>query len=145
MRMGAKILAITLSAIVLSSCSVLVGSGNTVIVDIATRQAVFRYIDAGETEKDKDKRAGRVVDAVRVLDSFLGGNPTADTSTLLSVLEGHVKWDRLSAQDKFLVKDIIGLIRLSLERKQREGLLDPETVIVIRQLLNTAKTAAMLL
>ena len=59
--------------------------------------------------------------------------------------ESQVKWDKLSPADRFLVQDILTLVRLNLENKQREGLLDPEAVVGIRALLETALQAALLL
>lgn len=139
-----------LLALSLASCSFLNDVGqyaqdNPIIVDAATRQAVFRYIDAGETEADKNSRAEAVVDTVRDVDSFLQGSPTSSVDTLLGVVEAQVKWGKLSTADRFLVQDILSLVRLNLENKQREGLLDPEAVIGIRALLETALQAALLL
>lgn len=139
-----------LFALILSACSVLNDVGryaqdNPIIVDAATRQAVFRYIDAGETEADKSSRAKAVIDTVRDVDAFLQGNPTASVDGLLGVVEAQVKWGKLSVADRFLVQDILSLVRLNLENKQREGLLDPEAVIGVRALLETALQAALLL
>ncbi len=145
-----KKLILTIFVTLVAGCSVLNDIGryaqeNPIVVDAATRQAVFRYIDAGDTEVAKDKRARQVVTVIKNVDDFLQGNPTASTTTLLVVVESQIKWDKLALADRVLVQDVMSLVRLNLENKQREGLLDENAVIGIRAVLKTAQAAALLL
>lgn len=145
-----KIVLVLLLAIAAAACSVLDSIGtyandNPLLVDAATRQAVYRYVDAGGTEAAKTNRAKHVVDAVVDLDGFLEGNPTASVSTLLAVIDSHVKWDELAVVDRLLVEDIMTLVKLSLEAKQEQGVLSDDAVVGIRALLRTAVQTASLL
>lgn len=120
-------------------------SKNPVIIDIATRQAVYRYIDAAETEQAKIERAGDVVQRLRNVDAFLQGSPTASISTLLDVLNSQIEWDKLSRADKILVQDIVALVKLNLEQKAKEEMLDPDSIIGLRNIISIAiSTASML-
>ena len=134
----------------LAGCSILndVGqyaSDNPLIVNAAVRQAVFRYIDAGNSEAAKNARARGVIEVVQEVDTFLEGNPTASVSTLLAVAQEHIPWGNLEIADRLLVEDILAMVRLSLEQKQSEGLLDPDAVVGLRAILQTAVSTAALL
>lgn len=144
------ILATALSLGALTGCSALEHVGqysreNPLVVNAATRQAVFRYIDAGETETDKSNRAKSVIDAVREVDAFLEGNPTASIGALLQVIDAQIKWDKLNPADRLLIKDIVTMVGMSLEDKLKAGLLSEDAVIGLRALFDTAITTAMLL
>lgn len=137
---------LVLALAMLVSCSLIdASSRNPILVDIATRQAVYRYIDAAETEQGKIERAGDVVQRLRNVDAFLQGNPTSSISTLLDVLESQIEWDSLSRADRILVQDIVSLVKLNLEQKAKEEMLDQNAVIGLRNIINIAiSTASML-
>lgn len=141
---------ILLSIALLGACSVINEVGqyakdNPIVVDAATRQAVFRYIDAAETEAGKAARAQDIIQRVRRVDARIEGNPSANVETLMSVISSEVEWDGLSIPDRMLVQDILTLVRLNLENKQREGMLHPDALVGIRAILQTAVSTAMLL
>lgn len=138
-----KILLIVLISFLCGCASIL--NDNSVMVDIAVRQAVFHYIDAAESEAGKDKRAAQVVQAVRNVDKYLEGNPTASPDVILVVIESQVRWDKLSLTDAAILRDVMMLVRHNLQNRQSEGLLDVDAVIAIRSILNAAATAASLL
>lgn len=137
---------LVLALAMLVSCSLIdASSRNPILVDIATRQAVYRYIDAAETEQGKIERAGDVVQRLRNVDAFLQGNPASSISTLLDVLESQIEWDSLSRADRILVQDIVSLVKLNLEQKAKEEMLDQNAVIGLRNIINIAiSTASML-
>ena len=117
---------------------------NPVIVDLAVRQAVFRYIDAGSSIQDKQDRAGRVKDVVEQVEYFLEGNPTASTHTLWLIVKSNINMDNLEAADRLLVEDIVTLVELNIERSSEETILDEPVIIQVRVLLRTLiKTAAL--
>jgi len=129
----------------LCGCAALKDPAAALVADAATRQAVFRYIDSGDTEDAKSERARHVVEAVRKVDAFLEGNPRATAAGVIDVVRAYVDWDELAPADRLLVQDILALVELSLQNKQHEGLLDPQAVVSVRRMLNTAVTAAALL
>lgn len=136
--------------VVISGCQVFKSIGeyaneNPIAVQIVTRQAVFRYIDAGDTQAAKDSRAASVMDVVQRADAFLEGNPVASVDTLLQVVDSAINWEGLSAADRLLVQDVMTLVALSLEQRQSEGLLDEDAVIGLRAILRTSVEAAELL
>lgn len=132
--------------VVLSACAVVDSvNNNPVVVDIATRQAVYRYIDAAETEQGKIERAGDVVQRLRNVDAFLQGNPTSSISTLLDVLNSQIEWESLSMADRVLVQDIMSIVKLNLEQKAKEQILDQDAVIGLRNVINIAITTASML
>jgi len=118
---------------------------NPVFIDVATRQSVARYIDAGETEADKNKRGREVIETVgKVLDD-LDGFPLATVDELFAVVNSKIQWADLSLSDRLLVQDILALLSANLESKKREGLIGPEALIQIRKLLNTVVLTARLM
>lgn len=137
---------LVLALAMLVSCSLIdASSRNPIVVDIATRQAVYRYIDAADTEQGKIERAGDVVQRLRNVDAFLQGNPTSNISTLLDVLDAQIDWDSLSRADRILVQDIVALVKLNLEQKAKEEMLDQNAVIGLRNIIKIAiSTASML-
>lgn len=117
---------------------------NPLIVDLATRQAVFRYIDAGSTTEQKKNRALRVKRVVERVEHFLEGNPTASRHTLFLVVKSNVDLKSLDPADRVLVEDILTVIELNIERATEEAVLDKPIIIQVRVLLRTLlKTAAL--
>lgn len=136
--------AVTLALLLLvSGCATL--NTNPLLVDMAVRQAVLRYIDAGDSEADKHKRAAAVVAVVQKADSFLEGEPQADVSTLLLVVDHAINWDALSPADRMLLSDVMTLVKHALQEKQSEGILDGAALVGLRALFETAATTAALL
>lgn len=133
-----------------TACSTIANIGeyannNPVVIDIATRQAVYRYIDAAETEQGKADRAGDVVQRLRNVDAYLQGNPTASIETLLVVLEQQIDWESLSNADQILVLDIMTLVKANLESKANEQMLDADAIVGLRSIINIAITTASML
>lgn len=117
---------------------------NPVIVDLAVRQAVFRYIDAGATVQAKQDRAARVNEVVEQIEHFLEGNPTASAQTLWLIVKSNINMNTLTPADKLLVEDILTLVELNIERSSQEVILDEPVIIQVRVLLRTLiKTAAL--
>lgn len=115
---------------------------NPMYVEIGARQAVARYIDAGNTEEEKNKRAANVVDTVSKALEYLDGYPRATASDLVTAVESNISWEKLSYSDRFLVKDIMTYLRMNLEEKQHEGLIESNVIIRVRALLNTIIVSA---
>lgn len=110
---------------------------NPLVVDIATRQAVFRYIDAGKSDEQKLARAERVTEALDSLEYFLEGNPTASSATLLLVVKDNIDLNRLDPGDRILVEDIFTIIEGTIVQHEQAGLLSQDAVIRIRVLIRT--------
>lgn len=117
---------------------------NPLVVDMATKQAVFRYIDAGETDADKVARAGQVRDTLDKVEYFLEGNPTASSATLLLVVKANVDLDQLEPSDRLLVEDVFTIIESNIAKSEQAGLLSADAVIRIRVLIRTLVQTAEL-
>lgn len=118
---------------------------NPEIVNIATRQAVFRYVEAGMTTEEKDKRASKVYNVVKQLTEFLDANPEATVNTLLDVLNSKIDWQGMKSSDVILVQDIMTLVQISLKEKQQEELIQSSTIIKVKTLLTVIEKTAQLL
>lgn len=134
----------------ISGCSTLDGAfsfvdRNPEIVNIATRQAVFRYVEAGMTTEEKDKRASKVYNVVKQLTEFLDANPEATVNTLLEVLNNQIDYEDMAASDVVLVQDIMSLVQISLKEKQQEELIESSTIIRVKTLLTVIEKTAQLL
>lgn len=117
---------------------------NPVIVNFATKQAIARYIQAGQSADDVSHRADRVVTVIREVEYFLDGNPTASSDTLFDVVKSNVELDRLSVTDRLLVDDLFALVQENLKKNEQAGFLPADAVIRIRVLLRTLlQTAAL--
>lgn len=117
---------------------------NPVVVNIATKQAVFRYINAGESDSDKVARSERVQAVLNKVEYFLEGNPTASSQTLLLVVKANVDLDKLEPADRLLVEDIFTVIESNMIKYEESGLLSNDAVIRIRVLIRTLLKAAEL-
>lgn len=143
----ALVLLMALAPLFVGGCSAIKGLAeftqeNQIVVDVAVRQAVYRYIDAGDTEADKDARAGSVGKVVRKVDSYLEGDPTAGPGTLLKVVDSSIRWDKISNADAALLRDVMTLVRHNLQNRQSEGLLDTDAVIALKGVLKIALLTA---
>lgn len=138
-------LAISLSV---TGCSVVQSLGdyvneNPIFADIATRQAVGRYIAAGSSPEEQEARAVDVDKTVTKALIFLEGNPTATVDTLLAVVDTYIDWGSLSVPDRLLVQDILALVEAELRKHEDEASGISDTArIAIRDLLETAISAA---
>ena len=118
---------------------------NSAMVDTAVRQAVFKYVDAGRTEADKDARAVAVVDTMESIGKYLEGSPTSDFDMLLIIIASQIRWEMLSVTDAAVLRDVMMLIRHNLQNRQSEGLLEKDAIVGLRALLQTViKTARLL-
>lgn len=115
---------------------------NPLVVNIAAKQAVFRYIDAGITHEAKIERAEQVREVLDKVEYFLEGNPTASSATLLLVVKSHIDLDQLSPSDRLLVEDVMTIIENNIITSEKAGLLGPDAVIRIRVLIRTLVRAA---
>lgn len=141
-----KHLRLFLAALLLSGCAQLAGisdyvNENPLVADIVTRQAVARYVEAGDNTSG---RADSVVRVVGNLEVWLDGNPTANVQALVDVLNSSINWDNLSPADALLVQDLTAILVLKLTGAVEDGDLDPDEVLGIRSLLVTARRAAEL-
>ncbi len=128
--------------ILLSACTTLETindyiSENDMLTSIAARQAVGRYIAAGDTLEAETRRAESVVDILNKVNSFIDGNPKASPGDILKVVESNIKWDKLETSDRMLVSDILFLLNKELETKD-----EAPKLIAIRALFDTAISAA---
>ena len=115
---------------------------NQLFADIATRQAVGRYIAAGDTLESENKRALQVETRLERVARYVEGNPSATADGLMLLVESSIEWDQLDTADKLLVTDILALLKKELERyKGKQGLSDTAQ-IAIKGLLDTAISAA---
>lgn len=117
---------------------------NPIIVNVATKQAVARFVNGGDTPEAKTARALEVERVVRSVEHFLEGNPTASSKTILLVLKANVDFDALSVADRLLVDDILTVVEANLSKNEQAGLLDDRAVIRIRVLLRTLMQTAAL-
>lgn len=117
---------------------------NPIVVNIATKQAVFRYINAGKTDTEKVARSERVQAVLNKVEYFLEGNPTASSQTLLLVVKANVDLDKLEPADRLLVEDIFSVIESNMTKYEQSGLLSNDAVIRIRVLIRTLLQAAEL-
>ena len=117
---------------------------NPVVVDFATKQAIVRFINAGDSIDEKSKRALKVEYAIKDVEYFLEGNPTSSAGTLLAVVKSSVNLEKLSVPDRILVNDLMLLVESNLKANESAGYLEHGAVIRVRVLLRTLlKTAAM--
>lgn len=116
-------------------------NGNPLVADMATRQAVARYIDASG---DPQGRAQDVMARLQRAQNDLQGDPVVGVQGIMAVLESHVDWDQLSPGDKLLVQDIMLMVQIQLAEKQADEKLSQDTVLAVRSLLRTAISAASL-
>lgn len=145
-----RILFTTLCLIVVSGCSTVQRAAdfvnsNPLFMDITVRQAVTRIIDAGETDEEKTLRAIEVQASAQKVLAFMEGNPTATSSTLMSVIRSSIPEEKLTRADKILVEDLMIILQLRLADDVKARNLPDDTVIAVRSLLNTALSAAVLM
>jgi hypothetical protein len=143
-----KILSILFLIMFTASCSLISSVNdyvdeNHVIVNIATSQVVSRFIDAGATDEDKQKRAIDFSDRANRVLEFIDGNPLTTVDGLLIIIDSAVDWEKLSYPDKILIGNIILLIEVELRKVEGQELgFNVDTTFAIRSLFNVAiKTA----
>lgn len=117
-------------------------SENELIVTIAARQAVGRYIAAGGTLEEETRRAKAVESRLTKINEYLDGNPMATTDDIIEVVESNIDWASLEAHDKMLVGDIIAILKKELEKREYETGIKESSLIAIRALFDTAISAA---
>lgn len=112
---------------------------NPVFASMAARQAVGRYIAAGDTLEDEKARAANVKERItRVLD-FIDGNPETDVDGIMLVVDSVIDWDQLSPADRLLVQDVVLLVEQELRKHQRDKYqLSESASIAIKALFKTA-------
>lgn len=115
---------------------------NSIVVSVATQQAVMRFIEAGHDADEQVVRAGKVVKVITELQNYLSGNPLASSETLFIVLKAHVNLERLTPSDQILVQSIFSVIETTIERRQDTGLIEEDAMIKLRVLLRTVATTA---
>lgn len=134
----------------LSGCSTFETLGdyvreNPVFSSIVTRQAVARYIAAGDTQQDQQRRANNVNKTVSKVAAVLEGNPETTVDTLLITIDSAIDWSELSPADRILVTDIVMLVEAELRTYEVENEpVDSDAVIAIRGLFEVAKSAAQI-
>lgn len=131
----------------LVGCSAIEKAGETlkenpVVADLVVRQAVFRYIEAGDTHEEQIARGDRVCAVVTATETYLIGSPEARVAELLTVIDSQIHWDALSRADRLLVEDVMLIVQLELERRQQRAELSTDAVLGIEALLNSAKKSA---
>jgi len=143
-----KLLIALLTMFTLAGCSTLESLGdyiseNDVLTSIATRQAVARYIAAGDTIEAEQKRAKQVETRLARIVKYVDGNPIATVDGLMNIIESSIDWNELETADKFLVNDILTLLKSEFDKygKEQKGLSE-KSRIAIRSLFDTAMSAA---
>lgn len=116
---------------------------NPVFVSIASRQAVARYIAAGDTIEAQEKRAGKVVSTSGKIMAVLEGNPTTTVDTLLITIDSAIDWGELSPADRLLVTDVVSMVEFELRKYEVENEpINSASRVAIRGLFEVAKSAA---
>jgi len=134
----------------LSGCSTFETLGdyvreNPVFASIVTRQAVARYISAGDIPQDQEVRAQNVTKTVSKVMAVLDGNPTTTVDTLLITIDSAIPWEELSPPDRVLVTDIVVLVEAELRKYEVENEPVKDSArVAIRELFEVAKSAAQL-
>lgn len=115
---------------------------NPLIVDIAVRESVVRYIDQGETlelKKLRALKANAVLDKVKL---FVDSGEEVKVSGIIAFTNSAIDWDSLSIPDKIIIQDILLIVQAKLNSEA--DLINPETVIKLNALINTAKSATLI-
>jgi hypothetical protein len=146
MRAYKQYMVLMVPLLILSGCAQLAAisdyvNENPLVADIATRQAVARYVEAGD---DTSTRAAGVVRVVGNLELFLDGNPQATVEALITVINSSINWDNLSISDRLLAEDLIAILVIKLNQVVSDGEMDADELLGIRSLLVTARRAAEL-
>lgn len=115
-------------------------SENQLLTSIAVRQAVSRYISAGDTIEKEDARALAVETRLERIIKYLDGNPKATADQIIEVAESSIDWEQLEISDQLLVMDLLSMLKKELESKDLD--VNPESLIAIRSLFETAISAA---
>jgi len=136
-----------IAVITISGCSALETLGdyvneNQLFADIATRQAVGRYIAAGDTIEAEKSRALQVETRLERILRYVDGNPSATTGGLMSIIEKSIDWGELEPADRLLVTDILTLLNKELDQYEGGPKLSDTAQIAIRGLFETAMSAA---
>jgi hypothetical protein len=117
-------------------------SENELFTSIAARQAVGRYIAAGDTLESENERARKVESILTKANKYLDGNPIATTDGLFEVVNSAIKWEALSISDRILIQDILLLLKSELKDYELENNITDKSKIAIRSLFDTAISAA---
>lgn len=117
-------------------------SENELFTSIAARQAVGRYIAAGDTLESENERARDVESILTKANKYLDGNPIATTDGLFEVVNSSIKWDSISISDRILIQDILLLLKSELQEYELENNITDKSKIAIRSLFDTAISAA---
>ncbi len=118
---------------------------NPLFASIAARQAVSRYIAAGDTIEAEKARAEAVQKRLTKINRYIDGNPSTTASGLLSMIDNSIDWQSLEPADRILVDDILLLVKLELDKfEQNEAGLTESSKIAIKALFDVAISAAKL-
>lgn len=115
---------------------------NPVVAQVAVAQAVARFIAAGDSAEDIEKRKAGTIEVLNKTLSYLDGNPRSRVDAIFTVLNAHIDWDALSPPDRLLLLEVIRFVQSDLERKQETNQLSTDAALAIRALLYTALRAA---
>jgi hypothetical protein len=90
----------------------------------------------------KSERAKRVVSITADLDSLVDGNTQASVDKVEQLVRDEVRWDKLDTADTLLVNNLINGVKVQLQKRIDEGVLDKDERVAVRTVLTWVREAA---
>lgn len=136
-----NILIVEAIGLILSSCAGLSDftNDNPVLVSIAVREAVVKYIDVGSTAEEKKARAVGAQKVLEKVRGVVGVDGKTSVALIIDYANKVINWDSLNSADKIAVQDILMLVDVSLRQKSVE--IDPNTLVAVSGIMDAAISA----
>ncbi len=115
---------------------------NAVVVHIAVNQAVVRYVDGNGDFAGREARRVELLSVLSVTRDYIEGNAQTSVDALLDVFAAQIEWERLSVADQMLAVSVIELVKVELLKLVGGGELPANTVLYLRDVIDTAIDAA---
>jgi hypothetical protein len=137
-----KILVLTL-LLTLSGCGVSKWiNENPYLSDVGSKQAVARYIEAGDTPEQEQARVQGVLAWVSVGELYLTGE-SATKAGLVALLTQSVNWDGMSVADRLLIEDLVFAVGDSVDVEVPDApLSDEDREAFVRLFANVRRIAS---
>ncbi len=115
---------------------------NPVVVNIIVQESIVHYIDKGQTLELKKIRASQAKNVLSKVKFVVDSGKVTTVSEILIFANSQIDWTNLSVADQLLVRDIFLLINAKFASES--DLVDPNTIIKVNGIINTAISATEL-
>lgn len=91
--------------------------------------------------QNNPERSAQIISIVTQVRALAGGEKFDTVALLVAFVKLKINWSKLDAADTSLVNNLLAIIQSALEEKVGTGILTPEKLLVVDQVLGWIETA----